>query len=32
MKEGRQGMKVIENARWEIDKVVGFERENKDEE
>ena len=26
MKEGRQGMKVIEKARWEGDKTVGVER------
>ena len=26
MKEGGQGMKVIENTRWERDKTVGEER------
>ena len=26
MKEGRQGMEVIEKTRWERDKVVGIER------
>ena len=32
MKEGRQGMEVIEKTRWEGDKTVGVESEKKDEE
>ena len=32
MKEGGQGMKVIEKTRWEGDKTVGVEIEKKDEE
>ena len=32
MKEGGQGMKVIEKTRWEGDKTVGEESEKKDEE
>ena len=32
MKEGGQGMKVIEKTRWEGDKTVGGESEKKDEE
>ena len=32
MKEGGQGMEVIEKARWERDKTVGVESERKGEE
>ena len=32
MKEGGQGMEVIEKTRWERDKTVGIKSENKDEE
>ena len=32
MKEGGQGMEVIEKTRWEGDKIVGVESEKKDEE
>ena len=32
MKEGGQGMEVIEKTRWEGDRFVGVEREKKDEE
>ena len=32
MKEGGQGMEVIEKTRWEGDKTVGVESEKKDEE
>ena len=32
MKEGGQGMEVIEKTRWEGDKTVGTESEKKDEE
>ena len=32
MKEGGQGMKVIEKTRWEGDKTVKLESEKKDEE
>ena len=32
MKEGGQGMEVIEKIRWEGDKTVGVESGNKDEE
>ena len=32
MKEGGQGMEAIEKTRWEGDKTVGVESENKDEE
>ena len=32
MKEGGQGMKVIEKTRWEGDKTVGVKSEEKDEE
>ena len=32
MKEDRQGIEIIEKTRWEGDKAVGIESENKDEE